>query len=56
MAFNPYIPLAVILTYIVAVLIIGEVARRKGEKTIVDFFVAGRKLGVFTIFWLSAGT
>lgn len=54
--FNPYIPLAVILTYIIAMLIVGEVARRKGEKTIVDFFVAGRKLGIFTIFWLSAGT
>ncbi|OYT47620.1 MAG: sodium:proline symporter [Desulfurococcales archaeon ex4484_42] len=56
MAFNPYIPLSVIIVYIIIVLVIGEIARRKAEKTIADFFVAGRRLGIFTIFWLSAGT
>ncbi len=56
MAFNPYIPLTIIIAYIAIVLVIGEIARRKGEKTIVDFFVAGRKLGTFAVFWLSAGT
>jgi len=50
MTFNPYIPLSIIVTYIIIVLVIGEIARRRAEKTIADFFVAGRKLGIFTVF------
>ncbi len=51
-----YIALGVILGYLVLMIAVGEYARRKGEKTAEDFFVAGRKLGMFASFWLAAGT
>ncbi|MCD6324637.1 MAG: sodium:solute symporter family protein [Desulfurococcales archaeon] len=53
---SSYIALGVIAVYIGLMIAIGEYARRRGERTAEDFFVAGRMLGTFATFWLAAGT